>query len=149
VKMTSTDWDTKIWRIERDFFDYLLRSCSQKRKQRHLNLLSSVAVLGTMDIDELHKICDAVQEVHYSDGSYIVNQGEIGDTFYIVQSGNCRSDEKFYGPGDYFGELSLIRNEPRVSNVIAHGGDVTVLSLDRMRFKRLLGPIEKLLLRGS
>jgi cAMP-dependent protein kinase regulator len=148
VRMTSTDWDTRIWRIERDFFDYLLRSSSQKKKERHLQLLESVPVLATMDIDELHKICDAIKEQHFADGELIVKEGDLGDTFFIVESGTAAAQNITYGPGDYFGELSLIRNEPRVSSIVAYNGDVTVLSLDRMSFKRLLGPIEKLLLRN-
>ena len=52
-----------------------------------------------------------------------------------------------YKLGDYFGERSLIKNEPRAANVIAKTQCV-VVSMDRHSFKRLLGPLEDLLKRN-
>jgi len=154
VRMTTCDWDTKIWRIERDFFDYLIRSTAQKKRERHLQLLSSVPILSTMDWDDLRKISDAVKQERFENGSFIAHQGEMGNTFFIIESGTCletgnTAAGRELHRGDFFGEVSLIRNEPRAYDVIAHKGNVTVLALDRLSFKRLLGPIEKLLLRDS
>ncbi len=53
-----------------------------------------------------------------------------------------------YNKGGIFGELALIRNEPRAASVVAKT-KCKLLSLDRMSFKRLLGPIENLLKRNS
>ena len=54
---------------------------------------------------------------------------------------------KEYGPGDYFGELALLKNEPRAANVIAKT-KLKVVSLDRNSFKRLLGPLDDILKRN-
>jgi cAMP-dependent protein kinase regulator len=53
-----------------------------------------------------------------------------------------------YQKGGFFGELALIKNAPRAANVIAKS-DCKLLRLDRMSFKRLLGPIENILKRNS
>ena len=53
-----------------------------------------------------------------------------------------------YNKGGYFGELALIRNEPRAASVIAKT-ECKLLKLDRISFKRLLGPIENILKRNS
>ena len=52
-----------------------------------------------------------------------------------------------YKAGDYFGERSLIKNEPRAANVVAKT-QCTVVTLDRHSFKRLLGPLEDILKRN-
>jgi cAMP-dependent protein kinase regulator len=51
-----------------------------------------------------------------------------------------------YTSGDYFGELALIQNEPRAANVYAET-EVTLVTLDRHSFKRLLGPLTSIMKR--
>ena len=65
-----------------------------------------------------------------------------------AEEGEEAKKVKEYGSGDYFGELALLSNEPRAASIIAKT-DCKLLSLDRLAFKRLLGPIEKILKRNS
>ena len=79
--------------------------------------------------------------------------------FYILEEGTCEATKtlepgkpdtiiKEYSVGDYFGERALIKGEPRAANIIASSETVKVISLDRISFKRLLGPIEDILKRN-
>lgn len=83
----------------------------------------------------------------------------MGDIFYIIEEGEAvatktkepgkPAESVFnYKKGGFFGELALIRGEPRAANIIAKT-DVTLISLDRYSFKRLLGPLEEILKRKS
>ena len=45
------------------------------------------------------------------------------------------------------GELSLLKDQPRAANVIA-ASDLKVIVLERQSFKRLLGPLTKILKRN-
>ncbi len=51
-----------------------------------------------------------------------------------------------YAPADYFGELALLMEQPRLATVQAVG-NCKVLSLDRKSFKRLLGPLDEIMRR--
>ena len=52
-----------------------------------------------------------------------------------------------YNPGEYFGEIALLKNSLRAASVIAEN-ECTVVSLDRKSFSRLLGPLEEILKRN-
>jgi cAMP-dependent protein kinase regulator len=86
-------------------------------------------------------------------------QDEPGDKFFLIEEGEAYATKVFeqgdkpvevkqYSKGGFFGELALIKNEPRAASVLART-PCKLLSLDRMSFKRLLGPLENLLKRSS
>ena len=66
-------------------------------------------------------------------GDVLIEQGDEGDRFYAVHSGQYRVDKDgetvaVLGPGTYFGEIALLRNVPRTASVICiEDGDLLVL----------------------
>jgi len=52
-----------------------------------------------------------------------------------------------YKPGDYFGELAILKDEPRAASVVAKS-KIKVTSLDRESFRRLIGPLDEILKRN-
>lgn len=75
---------------------------------------------------------------------------EEGDAFAekLFEGSSKPENVKSYSKGSYFGELALVKNEPRAASVIAKS-DCKLLTLDRLAFKRLLGPLENILKRNS
>jgi CRP-like cAMP-binding protein len=80
-------------------------------------------------------------------GRNVVTQGEPGEHFYVIQDGAAdvlvRSDgeeEKVrtLRPGEYFGEIALLRDIPRTATVRA-ADPLTVFSLSKSDFRDLLG----------
>ena len=111
-----------------------------------------------MDTYERSKLSDAFKEEHYGSDEAVIKEGDEGNVFYLVMSGEAIATKTFepgkppqevykYKPGDYFGERALLKNEPRAANIIAVT-DLTVVALDRHSFKRLLGPMEEILKRN-
>lgn len=111
-----------------------------------------------MEPYERSVLSDAFIEENFKAGEFIIKMGEEGNKFYLVEEGelvatismNGQEETKevmHYKHGDYFGERSLMKNEPRAANVIAKT-DCKVVSLDRHSFKRLMGPLDTILRRN-
>ena len=81
----------------------------------------------------------------------VVRQGEPGDRLYFVEGGRCGVDVEEtsgrrlrvaeLGPGDFFGELALLHEQPRAATVVALER-VEALSLQRDAFLALLDELE-------
>lgn len=138
-----------LWKLDRGTFNHIVKDAAQKKRERYVNFLEKVQLLNQLDSYERSQVADAFKSETYEDGQAIVRENEPGDRFYVIESGTCiaeKSGEKVmdYSEGCYFGELALLRNQPRAATVISVGKS-KVLSLDRRTFKRLLGPLEQVL----
>ena len=111
-----------------------------------------------MDNYERSKIADSIKEHDFAKGEKVIQQGDDGSVFYLIISGEAYATKtlklgeapkevKTYKAGDYFGELSLLKNEPRAASVSAKT-QLKVASIDRESFKRLLGPLDEILKRN-
>mmetsp|Transcript_55112 Transcript_55112/g.131329 ORF Transcript_55112/g.131329 Transcript_55112/m.131329 type:complete len:414 (-) Transcript_55112:271-1512(-) len=131
-----------LWQLDRDTFTNLVRDAAQKKRDRYDQFLRDVPLLQSMDAYERGQLSDALKVEVFGDGDAIVKAGDNGNKFYIIEDGNAEAEKNGevvmqYKAGDYFGELALIRNQPRAATVTAKGM-VKVLSLDSGSFKRLL-----------
>lgn len=112
-----------------------------------------------MESYEKSKLADAILEKWYEEGDYVITEGaQEGDSFFMIMSGKAQATKTLepgkppvsvheYAEGDYFGERALLKNEPRAANIIAKTR-LQVVALDRKSFKRLLGPIDTILMRN-
>jgi cAMP-dependent protein kinase regulator len=150
------DSESHLWVLDRETFNHIVKDSSRVRREKYETFLTKVKVLETMDGYERSVLSDAFVEEHFKAGDVVIKEGEEGNKFYLVESGelvatkgpNEESKEVMhYKAGDYFGERALIRNEPRAANVIAKT-DCTLVSVDRHSFKRLMGPLDALLRRN-
>ena len=87
-------------------------------------LLASAPLLAGVDADGIAAIARRVVEVEFPRDHVIARQGEVGTGFFMVARGAVRvvrDGETIarLGPGDFFGELSVLDGRPRVAQVIA------------------------------
>jgi len=148
-----------LWQLDRETFNHVVRDAAVKRRERYEEFLKGVPLLKSMEAYERSQLCDALRVETCTQGAKVVTQGEAGDTFYILEEGECDVEKVYvdgtppakvmaYGSGDCFGELALIRNEPRAASVIAKT-DCRLLAIDRKTFKLLLGPMEDIRKRNA
>ena len=148
-----------LWVLDRSCFINIVKDSAVRRRERYEEFLKKVPILSDMDPYERSQLADALKPVVIEADEYIIREGEVGDMFYIIEEGQAKATKvlrpgqppeevKRYNAGDYFGELALLRGEPRAANVIA----ITVLkcvTLDRQTFKRMLGPLEDIMKRNA
>ena len=151
--------DSTLWALDRECFNNIVKDAAMKKREKYENTLKHVEILKSIDPYELGQICDALKTVHFKKGDIIIKQNDTGNVFYFLDEGRCHAEKVFeegkpaeqvkdYVSCDYFGELALLKGEPRAATIIADT-DCKLLSLDRMAFKRLLGPLENILKRNS
>ena len=151
--------DCLLWALDRQCFNNIVKDAAMKKREKYEATLKKVELLQTIDPYELGQICDALKPEKVAAGTKIIKQNDQGDKFYILDEGKAyaskvtepgKPEERVfeYSKGGYFGELALLKNEPRAASVIAET-ECKLLTLDRMAFKRLLGPLENLLQRNS
>jgi MFS family permease len=105
---------------------------------RELALLRQIAIFQPLPPAALDQLASSLIPITATAGTEIVGKGEHGDRFYIVVSGEVevvthRPDAGTLGPGDFFGEIALLRDVPRTATVGAKT-DVQLYALERDEF---------------
>jgi MFS family permease len=103
-----------------------------------LELLRSVSLLSPLPEPILDRLARALVRVEAAEGDVIIREGDHGDLFYVVESGGVTVSKEgrfvaSLGPGDYVGEIALLRDVPRTATVTATAPTV-LQSLDRQHF---------------
>lgn len=138
-----------------DFEDVLLCESSficmlQQKIENYAqhNKLKTLQPFAILEPEKMPALMTKIVEKTYAPGQDIVVQGDKGDTYYIVKSGQVavltgqtNTTEPvllaILGEGEGFGEEALIRDKPRNATVRALE-ETTVLALAKADFDRIL-----------
>ena len=80
----------------------------------------------------------------YQDGELVIQQGEVGNSMYVIQTGEVeifRDHDgqevklRTAGPNEFFGEMALVENDVRSASVRAKG-EARILHVDKRTFMR-------------
>ncbi|KAI5610332.1 protein kinase, cAMP-dependent, regulatory, type II, alpha A, partial [Silurus asotus] len=142
INMTITFVDTseKAEDKVRRYGSTLHKSLQQCSKCVHLLLVHY------MDKEQFSQVLDAMFEVLVQPQEHVIDQGDDGDNFYVIERGVydivVQKDGVGCCVGQYnhkgsFGELALMYNTPRAATIISKQ-EGALWGLDRATFRRLI-----------
>lgn len=150
---------SKLYSLDRECFNHIVKESAIKNRNKYEDFLSKVEVLQTLDNYERSKLCDCLEILTFEKDEKVINEGQKGNTFYLIIEGkavalkknpNTGEDEEVFNYEEtmYFGELSLLKDQPRAASIVAVE-KLKCARIDRNAFKRILGPLEDILKRNA
>ena len=111
-------------------------------KSVQLEHLKNVSLFSGCSAKELKHVAKAGDEITMTDGTTIVEQGQMGREAFVILDGRVtvkRAGRKIttLGQGDVVGELSLLDHGPRTATAVCDG-DCTLFVLDQRHFRQVL-----------
>jgi CRP-like cAMP-binding protein len=105
-------------------------------------MLGKSPLFASLDSKHLDKVVESAKELKYGPGDRIVRQGDSGVGFFMIVGGSAdvgRGGKVLakLGPGQYFGEMTLLDSQPRSADVTATS-PTRCLVLSTMNFSSLL-----------
>jgi HlyB family type I secretion system ABC transporter len=128
--------DVEVLRLDRSLFETLLARRPEVReyfelqaRHRHLqHFLRQFSTLNRLPPEALAELLRALEPVEVRAGEIIVRDGDPPGPLYIIEEGRCRvhievdgrrRNVAFLRKGEFFGEQSVFRNQPREGTVEA------------------------------
>ena len=134
-----------MWEVNRNVFRYEIEQSSRSRNDANAAFLQKVDLFKPLLKEELSLVADALEVVKYKKGTVIIEEGEVGDKFYVIQRGICQwtksngESGNIEAPG-FFGERALRTKAKRAATITAKT-NVTLYEMNKTEFDDLLGPV--------
>jgi len=137
-----------------------LVAAMERAEANIMHSLRDVPAFDMLGAEELATLRAALSVAKFEDGERVINQGEEGDTFYLITTGSCdvlRFDPRFcvgeqggeeivgrLHSSDCFGERALLHKDVRAASIRAGPGcRLYVVFITRENFELALGkPLE-------
>jgi CRP/FNR family cyclic AMP-dependent transcriptional regulator len=86
--------------------------------------LKSVPLFASLADKELKQVAQLADEVDVAEGQHLVDEGRFAHEFFVIEDGNAEVQHAgktvaTLGPGDFFGEIALIKTDRRTASVVA------------------------------
>jgi MFS family permease len=106
--------------------------------EEHFALLRAEPIFAPLSLATLERLTQDLISVDAEPGQEVITQGDPGDRFYVIESGEVEVFEdgvlrRSENAGESFGEIALLRDEPRTATVRATE-PTRLLALERESF---------------
>ena len=101
-------------------------------------LLRRIDVFAPLSPAAVESLARGLKEMRFAAGDVLVREGEPSDLFYVIETGRVEVTQtgrllRHEGPGEYFGEIGLLRDVPRTATISA-AEDTVVQTITREDF---------------
>lgn len=147
--------DAELWGLSRFAFRGVTRQIQLSNYENMKKFLNGVPLFKKLGKNAIEAILHALTLLKFDQGQTIVHEGDPGDVFYLIVEGTVVASQEGVGDirtmtvGQYFGEMSLLFNEPRSATIRATS-KVKAISLGRNDIAELFGEeLQPILYRNS
>ena len=115
-----------------------LRLDATLQPPEHLDLLRSISIFAPLAPGALEGLARGLGRRHVARGTQVIGTGEESDLFFIIEGGRVEVTQdgtvlREEGPGEFFGEIGLLRDAPRSATITAIE-DTDLLTVTREDF---------------
>jgi CRP-like cAMP-binding protein len=138
--------ESELFEVDKGTFDQLLADMAEVPRfaptLQAAAELRSLAPFAAMGPGQIADLLENGEWINLSPGQVVFEQGELGDAFYAIRSGQVEvvQDEEsvqVLGPGSFFGEIALLHDVPRTATIRART-PARAFRVDRPGFVRLV-----------
>ncbi|XP_059581543.1 cAMP-dependent protein kinase type II-beta regulatory subunit [Alligator mississippiensis] len=131
---------------EDDMESRVIHPKTDDQRNRLQEACKDILLFKNLDPEQMSQVLDAMFEKLIEGGEHVIDQGDDGDNFYVIDRGTydiyvkCDGVGRCVGTYDNrgsFGELALMYNTPRAATIIATSPGA-VWGLDRLTFRRII-----------
>ncbi|XP_054243290.1 cAMP-dependent protein kinase type II-alpha regulatory subunit isoform X2 [Indicator indicator] len=131
---------------EEDTEQRVVHPKTDEQRRRLQEACKDILLFKNLDQEQLSQVLDAMFERKVKPQEHVIDQGDDGDNFYVVERGLydivVAKDNQSRCVGRYenhgsFGELALMYNTPRAATIVATT-EGALWGLDRVTFRRII-----------
>jgi len=104
--------------------------------------INYIPIFNNLKFDDLHMLGQCTNVISFIEDSYIIQQGDVGDTLYVLIKGAAVAEvngeiKSTIGHRDYFGEIALLGDTKRRASIRVTS-NITALTINKQDFKLFL-----------
>ena len=117
-----TSAPSRVWRLKARVFKRTVIAATRRRVAERVTWLSDVKILKPLSAADLQRVATVMEELTFAPDAKIITQGDTGDAFYIIKSGNvvCNvngvGDVATLGPGTFAPRVPVLRPPMRTAS---------------------------------